>query len=77
VLEEEIALLEGAEESQIMGSKHKDIATRDKEGQQPAKKAKGKQLGKYHRDATVKMGGANPCKRYVCARQDCLVYLSR
>ena len=71
VLEEE------AEESQIMGSKHKDIAARDKKGQWPTKKARGKQLGKHHRGAIVKMGGANPCERYVCTRQDCLVYLSR
>jgi len=33
VLEEEAALLEGAEGSQIMGSKCKEIATRDKEKQ--------------------------------------------
>ena len=32
VLEEEAALLEGAEGSQIAGSKHKDIAAKDKEG---------------------------------------------
>ena len=30
VLEKEAALLEGAEESQVMGSKHKEIAARDK-----------------------------------------------
>jgi len=29
VLEKEAALLEGAEESQVVGSKHKKIATRD------------------------------------------------
>jgi len=33
MLEEEAVLLEEAEESQVMGSKHKKIATRDKEGQ--------------------------------------------
>jgi len=77
VLEEEAALLEGAERSQIVGSKHKEVATRDEKGQQPFKKARGKQPGKYHRGATVKMGGANPCKRCVNARQDCLVYPSR
>jgi len=32
VLEEEAALLERAEESQIAGSKHKNIAARDEEG---------------------------------------------
>ena len=33
MLEEEAVLLEEAEESQVMGSKCKEIATRDKEGQ--------------------------------------------
>jgi len=32
VLEKETALLEGAKGSQVMGSKHKDIAARDEEG---------------------------------------------
>ena len=49
VLEEEAALLEGAEESQVMESKCKEIATRDEEGQQPSKKSRGKQQGKYYR----------------------------
>jgi len=49
VLEEEAALLEGAEESQVMESKCKKIATRDEEGQQPSKKSRGKQQGKYYR----------------------------
>jgi len=70
VLEEEAALLEGAEGSQVVRSKRKEIAARDKEEQQPFKKAKGKQQRKYH-------GGANPCERCVSARQDCLVHLSR
>ena len=56
VLEKETTLLEGAKESQVTGSKYKKVATRDKEGQQPSKKARGKQLGKYHRGATVKIG---------------------
>ena len=77
MLEEEATLLEGAERSQIMGSKQKEVATRDKEGQQPSKKARRKQPGKYHGGATVKMGGSNPCERCVCTRQDCLVYSSR
>ena len=42
VLEEEATLLEGAEGSQFAGSKCKEIAARDKEEQQPFKKAKGK-----------------------------------
>ena len=77
VLEEEATLLEGAEGSQVAGSKHKEVAAGDEEEQQPSKKARGKQPGKYRGDAAVKMGGSNPCKRCVCAGQDCLVHLSR
>jgi len=77
VLEEEAALLEGAEGSQVTGSKRKEIATGDEEVQWPSKKARGKQLGKYRRGAAVKIGGANSCERCVSARQDCLVYPSR
>ena len=50
VLEEE------AEGSQVAESKCKEVAAWDKEGQQPFKKARGKQPGKYHRGAVVKMG---------------------
>ena len=77
VLKEEAALLEGAEGSQVTGFKRKEVATGDEEVQRPSKKTRGKQLGKYRGGAAVKMGGSNPCKRYVCARQDCLVYPSR
>jgi len=77
MLEEEATLLEKAEESQVVGSKHKEVAARDKKGQWPFKKARGKQPGKYRGDATVKMGGANPCKRCVSTGQDCLVHPSR
>jgi len=77
VLEEVAALLEGAEGSQVMGSKHKEVAARDEEAQWPSKKARGKQPGKYCRGAAMKMEGANPCKRYVSAGQDCLVHSSR
>ena len=77
VLEEEAALLEGAERSQVAGSKRKEVATGDEEEQQPPKKVRGKQLEKYHRGAAVKMGSSNPCERCVCARQDCLVHPSR
>jgi len=77
VLEEEAALLEGAEEFQVAGSKRKEIATGDKEVQWPSKKARGKQPEKYHRGAAVKIGGANHCERCVSARQDCLVHPSR
>ena len=73
VLEKEAALLEGAEESQVMGSKCKEIATGDEEGQWPSKKAR----GKYHGGAAVKMGGSIPCERCVCTGQDCLVHPSR
>ena len=77
MLEEEATLLEGAEGSQVMGSKRKEIAAGDKEVQRPSKKARGKQPGKYHRGAAVKMGGANPCERCVSAGQNCLVHPSR
>ena len=73
VLEEEAAILEGAEGSQVAGSKRKKVATGDKEEQRPSKKARGKYCG----DAAVKMGGSNPCKRCVCTGQDCLVHPSR
>jgi len=77
VLEEEATLLEGAEESQVTGSKYKKVATRNEEVQRPFKKARGKQPGKYRRGAAVKMGGTNPCERCVSAGQDCLVHPSR
>ena len=77
VLEEEATLLEGAEGSQVVGSKRKEVAAGDEEEQRSSKKARGKQPGKYCGGATVKMGGSNPCKRCVCAGQDCLVHPSR
>jgi len=73
VLEEEATLLEGAEGSQVVGSKRKEVAAGDEEEQRPSKKAR----GKYRVGAAVKMGGSNPCERCVCARQDCLVHPSR
>jgi len=73
VVKEEATLSEGAEESQVSGSKHKEVTTGDKEGQQPSKKAR----RKYRGGATVKMRGANPCERYISTRQDCLVHSSR
>jgi len=73
VLEEEAALLEGAEGSQVTGSKCKEVATGDEERRWPSKKAR----EKYRRGATVKMGGSIPCERYVCTGQDCLVHPSR
>ena len=77
VLEEEAALLEGAEGSQVAGSKRKEVATGGEEEQQPSKKARGKQPGKYRGGATVKMGDSNLCERCVCAGQDCLVHPSK
>ena len=77
MLEEEAALLEGAEGSQVMRSKRKKVAARDEKRQWPSKKARGKQPEKYHGGATVKMGGANHCERCISTRQDCLVYPSR
>ena len=77
MLEEEATLLEGAEGSQVAESKRKEVAVGDEEGQRPSKKAREKQLEKYHRGAAVKMGGSNPCERYVCARQSCLAHPSR
>ena len=74
---EEAGLLEEAEGSQVAGSKRKEVAAGGEEEQRPSKKARGKQLGKYRGGATVKMGGANPCKRCVSTGQDCLVHPSR
>jgi len=77
VLEEEAALLEGAEGSQVAGSKRKEVATGDEEEQHPSKKARGKQPEKYRGGAAVKIEGSNLCEEYVCAGQDCLVHPSR
>ena len=77
VLEEEAVLLEGAEGSQVAGSKCKEVATGNEEEQRPSKKTREKQPGKYCGGAAVKMGGSNPCERCVCARQDCLMHPSR
>jgi len=62
VLEEEATLLEGAEGSQIVGSKRKEVAARDEEVQWPSKKAREKQPGKYRGDAAVKMGVLTPAR---------------
>ena len=77
MLEEEAALFKGVEGSQVIGSKYKEVVAGDEEGQQSSKKAKGKQPEKYYGGATVKMGGTNPCERYVSTVQDCLVHYSR
>jgi len=62
VLEKEAILLERAEGSQVMGSKCKEVAARDEEGQQPSKKVRGKQLEKYYGGAAVKMGVLTPVR---------------
>ena len=68
MLEEKAALLEGAEGSQVAGSKCKEVTAGDEEEQQPSKKTREKQLGKYCGGATVRIGGSNPCERCVCTR---------
>ena len=55
VLEEEGALLEGAEGSQVARSKHKEVAAGDKEMQWPSKKVRGKQPEKYYGGTAVKI----------------------
>jgi len=65
VLEEEAALLEGAEGSQVVGSKQKEVSTRHEERQQPSKKARVKQLGKYRGVPQSKWGVLTPV-RGVC-----------
>jgi len=77
VLEKETTLLEEAERFQVVGSKCKEVAAGDKEGQWPSKKAKEKQQEKYCGGTIVKMGSANSCERCVSTGQDCLVYSSR
>ena len=62
MLVENTTLLEGTKESQIMGSKCKEVISRDEEGQWPSKKARRKQLEKYYRGATVKMGVLTPVR---------------
>ena len=63
-------LLKSTEESQIIGSKHKEVTSGDK-------KAKKKKLEKYCKDTRVKIEGDNPYERCVHIRQDCLVHNSR
>jgi len=56
VLVEDTALLEDAERSQVMRFKHKEVTSRDEEGQKSSKKAREKQPKKYCRGTAVKMG---------------------
>jgi len=62
VLEEDAALLEGTKGSQVIESKCKEVVARDKERQQPFKKAKEKQQGKYLRNAIVKIEMLTPMR---------------
>ena len=73
MIAEDTTLLESTEKSQVARSKHKEVTFRNEERQQPFKKAR----KKYCRDAIVKIGSVNPCKRCIHTRQDCLVYNSR
>jgi len=66
VLEKEAALLEGAKESQVVGSKRKEVAAGDEKVQWPSKKARGKQPGKYH-GVPQSRWGVLPPARGVCA----------
>jgi len=57
-----------------MGSKYKEAHPGNDANCWPFKKAKEKQLARYQGDIRVKLGGANPCERYVYAGKDCLVH---
>jgi len=57
VLEEEAALLEGAEEFQVAGSKCKEIAAGDEEVQWPFKKARGEATGEVLQRCSNENGG--------------------
>ena len=70
-------LLGDTETSQVVESKCKEITSKNKKEWQLSKKTKEKQLEKYCGNVVVKMGSVNPYKRYVYAKQDCLVYNSR
>ena len=77
MITEDAVLLESTEIFQIMGSRCKEVASRDKEGQWPFKKARGKQPRKYYNSAVVKIKSVNFYERYVSVEQDCLVYHSK
>jgi len=77
MLEKDTALLESAKRSQIMEPKHKKAPLENNVDCQPSKNTKGKQPVRYQGDTGFKLGGVNPCERYMYTRQDCLVYNSR
>jgi len=66
VLAVDTALLEDAEESQIVGSKCKEVTPGNNRDCWPSKRTKGKQLARYCRDIGIKMGMLTPV-RSVCA----------
>ena len=66
-------IAEDAEEFQVVESKCKKVTSEDEKRHWPPKKAK----EKYYGIATVKIEGFNLYERYVCTRQDCLIYHSR
>ena len=74
VLEEEAALLERAERSQIVGSKCKEVTAGNEKEQWLSKKARGKQPEKYRGGTAVKIGGPTLYERCMCTGQDCLVH---
>ena len=63
VLVKDAALLKSVKESQIMGSKCKEVTSENNKKQWPSKKAKEKKPEKYYRNARVKMRDDNPCVR--------------
>ena len=51
-----------------MRSKYKEVISENKERWQLFKKNKKKQLARYYRDITVKMGDVNLYERYIYTR---------
>ena len=66
ILAENIILMAGTENLQIVGAKHKEIA--DIFSENEARLQFSKKLKKYYRDTVVKMEDDNPYKRYMYAR---------
>ena len=73
MITKDATLLEGAIGFQVVGSKYKEVTSGDKEIYWPSKKAK----EKYCKSNAVKIKSVNLCERYVCTRQDYLVYYLR
>ena len=64
--------MEDVEDSQVTGTKCKEVTLENKERQWPSKKNKRKQPARYCGDARVKIESVNLYERYMSARQDCL-----